>query len=157
MKKRFLLSILLCSSSVYAEHHFNVHLINNSEFPVTVSYLTCLNHYANGGPSEDCHESTVELSARQDAANSGINHVALPMVAEGTWDNGYETVVYIKKIHSALGEQNFDTTQKPSDTHFQTCISHSQFADSNLIVLDNMGTSSMFCLSNIAASTGLSS
>ena len=138
-----------------------VDIINNSDIPLRITYVTACRSLPpppEGGSSKTVcdKEETIELSPR----NTG--HGSITVVPPGT-DDGVGKSIFVKKIVSQFGEQEFPVADEGDELAYELyqqkrfresvniCVGFSGISGGvNMfgIILDNYGTNKVYCSSH---------
>ncbi|ARB91011.1 hypothetical protein A6J40_01885 [Legionella longbeachae] len=173
----FLLLILAFQSALAHKTIQSFDIINSSDTPITIEYNVCFTKaeligifsdpikngqetYRYGNPKKKCETKTSKLNPK----NTGDNYLEIQLTEKREPIKIGDIVkseknIYISKILSALGEQDLISSSEEANEIFSSqtydgkalsrCMSEDR--NTNMIILDNMGTNKFYCHSSLQA------
>ncbi|HCD9263670.1 TPA: hypothetical protein NGG10_003238 [Legionella pneumophila] len=170
--------LILASQAALAQKTIqSFDIINSSDIPITIEYNVCFTEaeliriftdpfkngqetYIYGNHKKKCENKTSNLNDK----NSGDNYLEIQLTEKrepikiGDIVKG-EKNIYISKIISDLGEQDLIGSSEEANEIFSSptydgkalsrCMSEGR--NTNMIILDNMGTNKFYCHSSLRA------
>lgn len=159
IKALLMANILILSGNAIAAGQLISHnrdIINSSNIPATITYKVC----EMGGDQQEvtgCKEKTITLGEKGSKTNKvSIDASFAALHSKGDHIDsmhGYNQIIFISKIVSALGQQTFATfeTNEYEDYkndaryHWRTCMLTALGPEQNVIILDTLGTDKFYC------------